>query len=74
MYFRLKELHWLLQCPRFLLARIRNSSALWKQEGQEGCFEARLLKSFIVLRIPWDEAQNPGIYNTVSPHSSFFVL
>jgi hypothetical protein len=27
-YFRLKELHWLVQCPHFLLARIRNISAL----------------------------------------------
>ena len=29
--------------PRFFLARLRNISTLWKQESQEGCFEARLL-------------------------------
>ena len=37
----------------FFLARSRNSSAFWKQESQEGCFEARLLMRSISLRIPW---------------------
>ena len=32
---------------------IRKSSACWKQESQEGCFQARFLMSSSSLRIPW---------------------
>src|SRR5438309_5017303 len=32
---------------------IRKSSAFWKQERQEGCFQARFLMTSSSLRIPW---------------------
>ena len=44
---------------------IRKSSVFWKQERQEGCFQARFLMSSSSVRIPWDMLRSQHSYYKV---------
>ena len=44
---------------------IRKSSVFWKQERQEGCFQARFLMSSSSVRIPWDMLSSQQSYYKV---------